>query len=128
MTTYDDILGTVGATPCVRLQKLAPPRVRLYVKIEAFNPMGSVKDLDSVEYQADNRGGAIRAALAARTSIVTIPQVFVNGTLIGGATDVIESWKQGALQEQLAAANVPYDASIGEDPSSFLPAWRQSRG
>jgi cysteine synthase A len=41
---FDDILGTVGRTPIVRLNKLAPPRVNVFVKIEAFNPMGSVKD------------------------------------------------------------------------------------
>jgi cysteine synthase len=41
---FDDILGTVGRTPVVRLNKLAPPRVNVFVKIEAFNPMGSVKD------------------------------------------------------------------------------------
>ena len=44
MATYDDILETVGRTPAVRIQKLAPPGVKLYAKLEAFNPMGSVKD------------------------------------------------------------------------------------
>jgi cysteine synthase A len=41
---FDSILGTVGNTPAVRINKLAPPNVHLYVKIEAFNPLGSVKD------------------------------------------------------------------------------------
>ena len=41
---FDNILGTIGRTPVVRINKLAPPHVNLYVKIEAFNPMGSVKD------------------------------------------------------------------------------------
>src|SRR5690349_3676554 len=41
---FDNILGTVGNTPVVRISKLAPPNVNLYVKIEAFNPLGSVKD------------------------------------------------------------------------------------
>jgi cysteine synthase len=41
---FDNILGTVGNTPVVRINKLAPPDVNLYVKIEAFNPLGSVKD------------------------------------------------------------------------------------
>jgi cysteine synthase len=41
---YDDILQTIGRTPVVRINKLAPAGVNLYVKIEAFNPMGSVKD------------------------------------------------------------------------------------
>jgi cysteine synthase A len=41
---YDSILGTIGNTPVVRINNLGPKRVNLYVKIEAFNPMGSVKD------------------------------------------------------------------------------------
>src|SRR5437763_4947418 len=41
---FANILETVGNTPVVRVNKLAPPNVNLYVKIEAFNPLGSVKD------------------------------------------------------------------------------------
>jgi cysteine synthase A len=41
---FENILGTVGNTPIVRINKLAPPGVNLFVKIEAFNPLGSVKD------------------------------------------------------------------------------------
>src|SRR5271170_4229393 len=41
---YANILETVGNTPVVRINKLAPAGVNLYVKIEAFNPLGSVKD------------------------------------------------------------------------------------
>jgi cysteine synthase A len=41
---HDSILGTVGNTPIVRINKLAPSHVRMYVKLEAFNPMSSVKD------------------------------------------------------------------------------------
>src|SRR3984893_13796480 len=37
-------LETVGNTPVVRINKLAPADVNLFVKIEAFNPLGSVKD------------------------------------------------------------------------------------
>lgn len=44
MTKHASILGTVGNTPVVRINKLAPSHVTLYVKIEAFNPLGSVKD------------------------------------------------------------------------------------
>jgi len=44
MAKFRDILGTVGNTPVVRINKLAPAGVNLYVKIEAFNPLGSVKD------------------------------------------------------------------------------------
>jgi cysteine synthase A len=44
MARFDSILGTVGNTPVVRINNLAPPGVNLFVKIEAFNPLGSVKD------------------------------------------------------------------------------------
>src|SRR5499427_10836659 len=43
-TRFDSILDTIGNTPLVRLNKLAPPHVNLFVKLEAFNPGGSVKD------------------------------------------------------------------------------------
>ena len=41
---FDSILATVGNTPIVRLNALAPPGVNVFAKVEAFNPMGSVKD------------------------------------------------------------------------------------
>jgi cysteine synthase len=41
---FQNILETVGRTPVVRINRLAPPDVKLYVKVEAFNPLGSVKD------------------------------------------------------------------------------------
>ena len=41
---FNNILDTIGHTPVVRINKLAPAHVNLYVKIESFNPMGSVKD------------------------------------------------------------------------------------
>ncbi|MCB1906031.1 MAG: cysteine synthase A [Rhodocyclaceae bacterium] len=44
MARYDNILGTVGDTPLVKLARLAPTGVNVYVKLESFNPMGSVKD------------------------------------------------------------------------------------
>ena len=44
MARYDSILETVGNTPAVRINRLAPEGVNLYAKVEAFNPLGSVKD------------------------------------------------------------------------------------
>jgi cysteine synthase len=44
MAKFDNILGTVGKTPVVRINNIAPRNVNLFVKIEAFNPLGSVKD------------------------------------------------------------------------------------
>ena len=44
MAKYANILETVGNTPVVKVGKLAPADIDLYVKVEAFNPLGSVKD------------------------------------------------------------------------------------
>ena len=44
MQIYDNVLGTIGNTPVIKINKLAPDHVNLYVKMEAFNPGGSVKD------------------------------------------------------------------------------------
>src|ERR1700680_3789330 len=41
---FSNILETIGNTPVVRINKLAPPGANLFVKIEAFNPLGAVKD------------------------------------------------------------------------------------
>jgi cysteine synthase A len=41
---YDNILQTIGRTPIVRLNRTGPDHVHLYVKVEAFNPLASVKD------------------------------------------------------------------------------------
>src|ERR1043166_27776 len=44
MPRFNSILETVGNTPVVRINKLAPSGIDLFVKVEAFNPLGSVKD------------------------------------------------------------------------------------
>jgi cysteine synthase len=58
---FDSILDTIGRTPAVRINKLAPPHVQLYVKLEAFNPMGSVKDrLALGVIEAAEQSGALK--------------------------------------------------------------------
>jgi cysteine synthase A len=41
---YDSVMDTIGNTPCIRINSLAPDHVRIYVKAEFFNPAASVKD------------------------------------------------------------------------------------
>jgi cysteine synthase len=61
MAKYDNILETVGRTPVVRIHRLAPAHVEIYVKIEAFNPMGSVKDRLALGVIEDaEKSGALR--------------------------------------------------------------------
>jgi cysteine synthase A len=61
MTRYANILETIGNTPLVRLNRLAPAGVNVYVKVESFNPMGSVKDRMALAVIEDaERSGALR--------------------------------------------------------------------
>ena len=85
-------------------------------------------DLDSVEYQAGDLGGKIRAVLAARTGAKTIPQVFIGGEHIGGCTELFDAWRAGSIQQRLTAKGVHFDAADAEvDPYSLLPKWLQPR-
>jgi cysteine synthase len=84
-------------------------------------------DIDSVQYQKDNQGGKIRAALAAHTSINTIPQVFVGGEFLGGCSETLEACKSGRLQELLKKNGVAFDEGARADPFGFLPAWRHPK-
>ena len=58
MSRHDNILQTIGNTPLVRLNRLAPEDVEIWVKIESFNPLGSVKDrmAAAVIEDAERRG------------------------------------------------------------------------
>src|SRR3954451_6208925 len=61
MAKFANILETVGNTPVVKVGKLAPAGIDLYVKIEAFNPLGSVKDRLALGVIEDaERRGALR--------------------------------------------------------------------
>lgn len=55
---FDSVVDTIGDTPCIRINNLAPDHVRLYVKAEFFNPAGSVKDrlAISIIEEAERRG------------------------------------------------------------------------
>jgi cysteine synthase A len=58
---HDSILGTIGNTPVVKINRLAPEHVTMYVKCEAFNPLSSVKDRLAIAIIEDaERRGAIR--------------------------------------------------------------------
>jgi cysteine synthase A len=84
-------------------------------------------DLDSVEYQNDNRGGKIRAALSARTSVNTIPQIFIGGEFIGGCTELFNAHKDGRLDALLEKHHVTYNRNLRVDAYSFLPTWLHPR-
>ena len=57
---FNNILETIGNTPIVRINKPAPPGVDQFVKVESFNPMGSVKDRMALNViQQAERDGAL---------------------------------------------------------------------
>jgi cysteine synthase A len=55
---YENVIETIGDTPCIRVNNLAPDHVSIYVKAEYFNPAGSVKDrlAMSIIEEAERRG------------------------------------------------------------------------
>jgi cysteine synthase A len=55
---YDSVIDTIGNTPAIRINRLAPDHVRMYVKAEYFNPAASVKDrlAISIIEEAERRG------------------------------------------------------------------------
>src|SRR5437899_8316703 len=58
---HETILGTIGNTPVVKIQRMAPAGVTMYVKCEAFNPLSSVKDRLAIAIIEDaERRGTIK--------------------------------------------------------------------
>jgi cysteine synthase len=83
-------------------------------------------DLDSATYQQDELSGKIRAVLEQKTSAKTIPQIFVGGVHVGGATEVFDAYNSGELQRLLQAHGVSFE-NKDKDPYGFLPKWLQPR-
>ena len=84
-------------------------------------------DLDSVAYQDGDRGGKIRAVLKERTGSPTIPQIFIGGEHIGGATELFDELREGHLQGRLDKLGLAYEVPEGLDPYGLLPRWLHSR-
>lgn len=84
-------------------------------------------DLDSVAYQKNNLGGDLRVALRDKTNVPTIPQLFIGGKHIGGATETFDAFNDGTLQKILAGNNIAYDTAMKKDAYSYLPKWLEPR-
>lgn len=83
-------------------------------------------ELDSVEYQKDNHGARLRSALLEICGTHTIPQVFVGGEHIGGATETFDAYNAGTLSERLEAQHIKM-AAAAENAYSYLPKWLHPR-
>jgi len=84
-------------------------------------------DLDSVRYQQDDLGIKIRAVLHELVKSPTIPQVFIGGQHIGGATELFDAFRAGTAQERLLSSGISFDAGLQIDPYELMPRWLQPR-
>jgi cysteine synthase A len=84
-------------------------------------------DIDSAALQEADLGTRIRAVLKARTGSPTIPQIWIAGTHIGGATDLFDAMRTGRMQHLLADVGVMVAPDLDIDPSQFLPKWLHPR-
>ena len=84
-------------------------------------------DLDSVAYQDDNLGGKIRKAIEQRTGLKTIPQIYVGGKHVGGASETFDACRDGSFAKMLEENKVDWNRAVDTDPYSFLPGWLHKR-
>jgi len=84
-------------------------------------------DLDSVAYQDDNLGGKIRKAIEQRTGQKTIPQIYIGGKHVGGASETFDACRDGSLAKILEDNEVDWNRAVDTDPYSFLPGWLHKR-
>jgi cysteine synthase A len=98
---------------------------KLFAKLEI--PYTAL-DLDSVKFQDNNMGGKIRAVLLDQLGTPTIPQIYIGGQHIGGATDLFTTYSTGKLDEMLSEHDIDVK-EMPEDfePLSLLPGWLHKR-
>ncbi|WP_347313691.1 glutaredoxin domain-containing protein [Defluviimonas sp. SAOS-178_SWC] len=84
-------------------------------------------DLDGPGYRENDWGGAVRKALAKKTGAVTIPQIFVGGRHIGGATETFDAFNSGDLHRLVRKCGVTLAEADVADAYGFLPAWLHPR-
>jgi len=83
-------------------------------------------DLDAAAYREGGRGGRIRAALREITGSPTIPQIFVGGRHLGGATETFDAYNSGELKALLDAQQIAMIAAA-DNAYGYLPKWLHPR-
>ncbi|HUF81541.1 MAG TPA: pyridoxal-phosphate dependent enzyme [Burkholderiales bacterium] len=97
---------------------------KLFTKLGV--PYRSV-DLDAAAFAADGWGGKVRSALTARTGMVTIPQIFIGGELLGGCSELFAANQSGELRRLLERSGMALDATTAVDAEQLLPSWLHPR-
>ena len=85
-----------------------------------------VVELDGPDFRQGDRATRIRAALREITGAPTIPQVFVAGEHLGGATETFDAYNSGRLQALLESRSLPMQAAVA-NAYSYLPSWLHPR-
>ena len=121
---YNDILETIGNTPVVRLNRVAPSHVEMYVKVEAFNPMASVKDrlafaiVDDAEKSGELKPGqTVVEATSGNTGIALAALANAQGTPIEIAVP------EGVPEEKKAMLRFLGAELIEVEPASGAGQW-----
>ena len=80
-------------------------------------------ELDSEEFRRDGLNQKIRNHLQSGNGSTTVPQIYVAGRFVGGATDSFDAWKSGEFQKWLQTAGVNFKQEDKLDTSSFISGW-----
>ncbi|MFC0206900.1 pyridoxal-phosphate dependent enzyme [Chelativorans intermedius] len=83
----------------------------------------SAVDLDGPDYRDPEWAAGVRRALHAITGAPTIPQIFVRGKPIGGATDLFDELRDGRFAQRLGKTAM----AVPRDPYGYLPSWLHPR-
>jgi glutaredoxin len=86
-----------------------------------------VVELDSVAMQANGLGGDIRTALRVRTGQGTIPQIFIGGTHVGGAMDLLACHDRNELEPLLREVDIKLTDGLNLVGLNYLPKWLAAR-
>jgi cysteine synthase A len=65
--------------------------------------------------------------LAAELGVPTIPQIYIGGEHIGGASDLFDSYSDGTLQRKMRQMGIAYDSEAEINPMDLLPQWLHPR-
>ncbi|MEM9477819.1 MAG: pyridoxal-phosphate dependent enzyme [Pseudomonadota bacterium] len=80
-------------------------------------------DVDAAGYRENDWGGEVLRALFAKTGIRTVPQVFIGGVLVGGATEVLAAAEDGSLTRRLASLDKSIAFPEVPEAMDYLPKW-----
>lgn len=83
--------------------------------------------IDSPALQVDNLAVDVRAALEARSSMRTFPQIYLGEKFIGGCTELFKAYETGSLQRELDELGIYFNRDIRVDTARLLPGWIQKR-